>query len=126
MKLRDNLYHIISSHLLEDKMEYVLGLNPSHFVYQAHFPGNPVTPGVYIIQIVKELSMEHLQCDLLLRKISKVRFLHVVHPVENNQINLTLTVSPDENGYKAVATVYNQERTFTQLSLIFENNTGEK
>ncbi|MDR2038535.1 MAG: hypothetical protein LBQ60_11490 [Bacteroidales bacterium] len=124
MKLKGDLYNVVDLHKDADKIEYILRLNPSHFIYQAHFPGNPVTPGVCILQIVKELSMEHLQCDLFLKKISKVRFLHVIHPVENNQVNLTLTISQDDHSYKATATVYNQERTFTQLSLILENTNG--
>ena len=35
-----------------------LRLNPDHPIYHAHFPGNPITPGVCIVQIVGEQDCE--------------------------------------------------------------------
>ena len=33
-------------------------LNKDHEIFKGHFPGNPVTPGVCMMQIVKELTEE--------------------------------------------------------------------
>ncbi|MBQ0740088.1 3-hydroxyacyl-ACP dehydratase, partial [Aquimarina celericrescens] len=31
-------------------------INKNHKIFKGHFPGNPVTPGVCMIQIIKELA----------------------------------------------------------------------
>ena len=45
--------------ILEDKgQEVKIRLNPDHEIYRAHFPGNPITPGVCIVQIISEVLGE--------------------------------------------------------------------
>jgi 3-hydroxyacyl-[acyl-carrier-protein] dehydratase len=121
MKLKDSFYKVTDFSAHADKSEFSIQFNPSHPVYQAHFPGNPVTPGVCIIQMVGELAMEHLKCKLFLRKVSKVRFLNVIQPVENEEINLTLSVSGEGQMYQVAATVFSGEHVFSRLSLIMES-----
>ena len=77
MQLKNHLYTIVETDKqgnLQQKCQEVLSsrsntsfrlrLNPEHFIYQAHFPGEPVTPGVCILQIGKELLAELLQESL--------------------------------------------------------------
>ena len=53
--LNSTFYTIRKRTDTEGGVDYRVSLNASHIIYEAHFPGNPVTPGVCIIQIVKEL-----------------------------------------------------------------------
>ena len=55
MKLLNSLYSIRSKDVTDSFVRYDIHLDASHFIYQAHFPGDPITPGVCIIQIAKEL-----------------------------------------------------------------------
>ena len=57
----------------EDTIESKVQLNASHKIFDGHFPGNPVTPGVVQIQIVKELLEKALEKEYVL-KLS-IRFL---------------------------------------------------
>jgi len=66
MKLRDSLYYINNKVTEGTAVRYDVQLDASHFIYQAHFPGEPITPGVCIIQIAKELLE-----DCLLDKIAE-------------------------------------------------------
>ena len=59
MKLLDNFFITKTINELENGYEAVLQCNPAHIIYQAHFPGNPITPGACIIQVADEL-MEHI------------------------------------------------------------------
>ena len=58
MKLLNDLYSIISRTDGEGRCDFTIELNPQHFIYKAHFPGEPITPGVCIMQIAKELLEE--------------------------------------------------------------------
>lgn len=55
MLLRNNLYTVTQKEVDGLKGHFELALNPSCFIYQAHFPGEPITPGVCIVQMGKEL-----------------------------------------------------------------------
>ncbi|MDR1594919.1 MAG: hypothetical protein LBS43_10635 [Prevotellaceae bacterium] len=102
----------------ENHTEYSIRLNAKHSIYQDHFPGNPVTPGVCIIQIVKELVSENRNRRLVLKKIAKVRYFKSINPVEYPVIFVSLTVADtDEGDCNVVATVFSGDVTFTQLSM---------
>ena len=55
MKFLDSLYSVTQSRKTEGGFEFDISLFPEHFIYKAHFPGEPITPGVCIIQIATEL-----------------------------------------------------------------------
>ena len=60
---------------------YGIVLDEKSFIYKAHFPDEPVTPGVCIIQIAKELMEDHLKQPLDIKTIKNVKFLNVISPV---------------------------------------------
>lgn len=72
MKLLDNLYHIIDENNCDVDHTYTIKLNAEHFIYAAHFPGEPITPGVCIMQIAQELLERHLGNDLVLETVWKI------------------------------------------------------
>ena len=53
--LLENFYKIIHRKEREDgKQAIEIELNPGHVLYQGHFPGQPVVPGVCTLQMIKE------------------------------------------------------------------------
>ena len=122
MKLKDNFFQVRSFCQTETGFDYIIEFNPEHFIYQAHFPGNPITPGVCIIQIIKELLIEIKQRNLFLKKADNVKFLNVINPLENREITLSISISSnEEDRYKINAVVYDNEKRFAKLSMLFVN-----
>ena len=80
MKLLDAMYSIVSA----DGNQLRLQLHPEHEIYQAHFPGNPITPGVCLVQIVAELAGRQLQRHLTLHRVANLKFTAPVSPVESD------------------------------------------
>ena len=98
MVLKNSLYTIEGRSAAEGAVAYDIRLQPDHFIYQAHFPGEPITPGVCVIQIAKELLEEHLGRPLAIRAVKNVKFLAVVSPVEHPQVRYSfrsLQASPE-------------------------------
>ncbi len=54
-------YHILSSEITADAGVFRVALNADCEVYQGHFPGEPVCPGVCNIQMIKECAEMLLQ-----------------------------------------------------------------
>ena len=59
--------------------------------FKGHFPGEPVTPGVCILQIAQELLSEETELNLSLKKIKNAKFTAVIAP--NNISELIVTFS---------------------------------
>lgn len=54
--LLENFYKIIHRKEREDgKQAIEIELNPGHVLYQGHFPGQPVVPGVCTLQMIKKV-----------------------------------------------------------------------
>ena len=49
-------YHILSSEITTDAGVFRVALNADCEVYQGHFPGEPISPGVCNIQMIKECA----------------------------------------------------------------------
>jgi 3-hydroxyacyl-[acyl-carrier-protein] dehydratase len=117
MKLQDDFFQIIDTCTTEKSVNYQLRLNAAHPIYAAHFPGNPITPGVCIIQIVKELTESHYRQQLFLKKVSNVKFLNVISPLEYEKISVELTLEEETGAKKVTAVVCKGEITFSKMSL---------
>lgn len=99
MKLKNNLYTIKNKQLDGLTGFYELELNPSCFIYQAHFPGEPITPGVCIMQMGKEVLEDVLEKPLQVASVKNIKFLSIISPKETTCIIYQLKkVELSENG----------------------------
>lgn len=115
MQLKDNLYTIWKREGEEPQVSYQLRLNPSCFIYQAHFPGEPITPGVCIVQMAKELLEELLQKTLILTKVKNVKFLSVLTP-EDETVTFAINKLTVDEEVKAQLVVSTPKEVKAKLS----------
>jgi len=119
MKLINSLYKVVSKNVVGSSLRYDILLDANHFIYQAHFPGEPITPGVCIIQIAKELLEDHLSRVLHIKTIKNVKFLNVISPVERTQIAYAfekITVDDTSKTCQAQVLVLSDEIPMAKLS----------
>ena len=81
--------------LAENKYQAQVLLNASHEVFKGHFPGNPVTPGVCMMQIIKELTQEIVGVPLQMTASSNVKFMAIINPETNPELTLELDLVGD-------------------------------
>lgn len=127
MLLRNNLYTVTQKELDDLKGHFVLALNPSCFIYQAHFPGEPITPGVCIVQMGKELLEELLEENLQkkvrleINKVKNVKFLSVISPNETTVITYQMKkveMSADGSEMTAQMVIVSGNETKAKISLV--------
>ncbi len=81
MNFQNNLYTILSeSGSAGGGAGFTVLMNPEHVIYRAHFPEDPITPGVCIIQIGLELLGRALDCTPELCRVKNVKFLSILRP----------------------------------------------
>ena len=65
----------------------MIGFNRSHRIFEGHFPGVPVVPGVCMMQMVKEILEFRLKRKFLIRTADQVKFLAVINPDQVNRVH---------------------------------------
>lgn len=119
--LNNTFYTIRKRTDTEGGVDYRVSLNASHVIYKAHFPGNPVTPGVCIIQMVKELVEAYRDTTFLLRTIKNVKFMKVIDPRIVGELTFALNVTTQDDGMTIVSGIVGEGDTiFSKINLIFE------
>ena len=86
MNLRNTLYNIDMMPQDVAALTFVVGLNADHEIYRAHFPGQPVTPGVILLEMARELIQVALHCKCEIVAVKNVKFLDIVSPIDNRQV----------------------------------------
>ena len=118
MKLLDNLFFIQSIDDYDGGFKARLLCNPSHFIYQAHFPDNPITPGVCTIQVASELLQLKLNRPLWLKTVKSVKFLNSIIPEEGKEIVYTFTgMKETETGCAVQVVVSEADVTNVKMSI---------
>jgi len=93
MRLIGDFYSVTSSLPPAEGSVYGFGikLNADHFIYKAHFPGHPVTPGVCLIQMVSELASEAEGMRLGIASVKNVKFTDMVSPIDDSELMMIFT-----------------------------------
>lgn len=125
MKLLESLYHIEQSEPTASGIRYTVALHPNHIIYQAHFPGQPITPGVCIIRIAQELLSLFRGEALEISILHNVKFLSVINPEITSVINYEigkLVANDEEHTLKAQVTVTApDDTTLSKISFTCKN-----
>lgn len=99
----------------------VISINESHDVFKGHFPGNPIMPGVCMMQIIKEISEQITQSSLMMQSLSNVKFMALINPFVTPELRLELEVATtDENLVKVKNTTYFNDTVALKLGSVYK------
>ena len=97
-----------------------ISLNKNHDIFKGHFPGNPVTPGVCMMQIVKELTEEFTGKKLFLKSASNVKFMAIINPFETPDLTLQFDINEGEEEIKVKNTTSFGETIALKMSVNYK------
>ena len=98
------------------KLKTTISLNAEHPIFQGHFPGQPVLPGVCMMQMVKEVTEVYLDKKLRLQKARELKFLSFIDPLEHPSIQMELAIKTTDDGIKVDAKLLNNTTIFFKFS----------
>lgn len=91
--------------------------NPNHSIFNGHFPGNPVVPGVCMTHIVSELLTIYLQKTIKINKINIIKFLKIIDPRIDENYEFRIQIQHSDNAYICDSSIYlNNEAYFKMKS----------
>ena len=117
MKLLNSMFNVVGNNA--DNMQ--VKLNADHDIYKAHFPGNPITPGVCIVQFIGELLSDRLHRNLSLDRVVNLKFVSTISPTEDPVIAVCFTAVEDTGtACKAKDSIMSGSEVKTKFSVVFK------
>lgn len=96
-----------------------VSLNESHEIYKAHFPGDPITPGVCIVQMATEILQEMTGERLSVCEIKRIKYLGMVKPNDKPWFSFE-PANSGQGKYDVAITVSDDEKTFTKMAVSYD------
>lgn len=117
MLFKNNFYTILDSNKEDGTHTFTIRLNAEHSIFTGHFPGNPVTPGVAQIEIVKELMTESVGKKVHLKKMGNCKFLAILNPDKDQEVEVVLKITAGEDEeLKATAMIKNDSMIYLKMN----------
>ncbi|WP_155844956.1 3-hydroxyacyl-ACP dehydratase [Chryseobacterium daeguense] len=115
-------FYILQSYEKTENGSFIatISLNKNHDIFKGHFPGNPVTPGVCMMQIVKELTEEFTGLKLFLKSASNVKFMAIINPFETPDLKLQLEINETDDLIKVKNTTSFGETIALKMSVNYQ------
>lgn len=119
MLLENNFFAIQSISDAEGSVNAIIEINASHKIFEGHFPGQPVVPGVCMMQMVKEILEKILGTETRLVIADHLKFLSVINPAENNIAQVEMKYAID-NEINLTASITNSVATCFKMKAVFK------
>ncbi len=120
MILEGHFYTIVQPVIEGNNVRAIIKINPDHEIFLGHFPGQPVVPGVCMMQMVKELLEKATGKNMRLRNGLDLKFLSVIDPRKNSLVNMEASYTGHGNGeIQVTARLFYKETTFFKFKGIF-------
>lgn len=120
MQFLDNLFITQSIADTENGFIAILCCNPNHLIYQAHFPGNPITPGACLLQTASEVLQRKIGRPLYLKASKNIKYLNVLIPTEGKKVRYVFSnLAENQTECKAQVVIADEAQVYTKMSLTF-------
>jgi len=117
--LLNGFFEIISQTENDGELITSVHFNSGHEIYKAHFPGNPITPGVCIVEILKNIVCTKFEKDFVFSPVTNIKFLNVINPEDTPDVDFNVKYTLEDEKVKVNVTVTDNEKTFTKLNGYF-------
>lgn len=114
----NDFFTVEDTHEDHDKLVCKVAFKPQHKIFEAHFPGHPITPGACLVQIASELLEGYYHETYQLKTAIKIRFKKPVSPKDTPKF----VFSEMERGggmLKTHVSIEDETGQYARMSLLF-------
>ncbi|WP_114790359.1 3-hydroxyacyl-ACP dehydratase [Niabella yanshanensis] len=119
--LIENLYKLDSFDNDAQKAVASVTLNAQHKIFEGHFPGQPVLPGVCQLQMVKELLERATGQNLFLSEAGNCKFLQMIDPTQTNVLVITIDYKAEGETVACNAVIKSGDAVYLKMNGKFIN-----
>lgn len=100
--------------------------NAGHAIFAGHFPGQPVVPGVCMLQVTKELLESGLDRKLVLKESGQMKFLQFIDPKHTPSSEIIITYTETDGQYKVGASIQKEQVIFFRFVGVFVASVADQ
>lgn len=118
LNLQPSIFDIVSLSKKEHTIYAKAKILADSDIYKAHFPGNPITPGVCQLQLVKDCVKTAYQTNNLTFKSSKfVKFVNILKPTEHQEIDIEISINEQNDLLELDTKIFDNDTIFLKARL---------
>ena len=108
-------YRITEAGRENNAFTFDIEINPDCKVFQGHFPGEPICPGVCNIQMLKECAEKALGKKMVLSGIKQCKLTTLMKPDTDRKAAVKLSFEDEDEPVRFTAELYNENKTFIKM-----------
>lgn len=94
-------------------------LNAGHKIFEGHFPGQPVLPGVCMLQMIKEILESVTGSALQLSSSDHIKFLSMIDPRTTPGLQVTIQYQSAGGTIQTISSLVSGATTFFKMKAGF-------
>jgi 3-hydroxyacyl-[acyl-carrier-protein] dehydratase len=121
MTLKDQFFTIEKQNITDGQACFRVKWNSDSVIYKAHFPNNPITPGVCMIQTAVELFGVLRGADFSIKTLKNIKFIAPINPLEFPETDFLFEFSENDSLLWQIKVVIKENGTiFAKMSMILQ------
>jgi 3-hydroxyacyl-[acyl-carrier-protein] dehydratase len=115
--LLNDLYTIQSLSASGQVISASAQLREDHAIFRGHFPGQPVLPGVCMMEMITEITGLHLNQSFRIISGPMIKFLHMIDPRKNPIICFEIKYQQVPEKYLTSGKIFFESEIFMKFNL---------
>jgi len=122
MILLNDFYTITNRDASDGAVQAKISINRTHKIFDGHFPGLPIVPGVCMMQIIREIMEVTIEKSLMIVSADNMKFLSVINPDHNQEVDVSITYSEYSGTFTVNASLFAGTVTFFKLKAALKSS----
>ena len=118
--LLNNLYQIVDQKIDVGNIQATITFNAGHPIFQGHFPGQPIVPGVCMVEIVREMIQDVAKTSIRIVAADNIKFLNVIDPSEKKAILVDIHYRTGDDDFEIAATLQHESIIYFKFKGMFQ------
>jgi 3-hydroxyacyl-[acyl-carrier-protein] dehydratase len=115
--LLNELYTIQLLTESENQVRAEVLLHADHAIFSGHFPGQPVLPGVCMMEMITEILGEQMKQSFRISSAPLVKFLLMIDPRKNPRIHIEIKYQTLSGTTNANGKIFSGPQTFMKFQM---------
>jgi 3-hydroxyacyl-[acyl-carrier-protein] dehydratase len=121
--LLNSFYTIDSIDSANDQIKALLVIDRNHDILKGHFPGQPVVPGVCMMQMIRELVEVDRKKKFRIVEADQVKFLSIIDPTQNNRVEASISFQQKDQALAVTASLTAGAVTYFKLKAVLQSHS---
>ena len=86
--LKNSFFKIKHISESDNTYRFIVSIHPEHEIFKGHFPQQPIVPGIFVLQTIKECLEEVFDKKYRYRELTNCKFSHPIFPDKDKDLQI--------------------------------------